>query len=170
MARYEFVKGLPVITMAEGKQVGKIDDLVIDPERKAVGWLRLHSGGMIGGERLWVSTAAVHGVGEHAVTINSEADAVTSANAAEALALVKTRRTVIGSKVLTEGGERIGEVRDFEFDPETFVLTALSVPPTTNTVGEILTIAGDKVVTIGEDMIVVASGSVTRLAPMSVAE
>ena len=75
MASYEFVKGLPVITMAEGKQIGKVDDLVIDPERKAVGWLRLHSGGMLGGERLWVSTEAVHGVGEHAVTINTEADA-----------------------------------------------------------------------------------------------
>ena len=56
MARYEFVKGLPVITMAEGKQIGKVDDLVVDPERKAVSWLRLHSGGMLGGERLWVSS------------------------------------------------------------------------------------------------------------------
>ena len=72
MARYELVKGLPVMTMAEGKQVGKVDDLVIDPERKAVGWLRLHSGGMgiLGGERLWVSTAAVHAMGEDVVTIN----------------------------------------------------------------------------------------------------
>ena len=159
MARDEFVKGLPVVTMAEGKQVGKIDDLVVDPERKAVGWLRLHSGGMIGGERLWVSTAAVHGVGEDAVTINSEADARAPADAPEAVAMVKARRTVIGSKVLTEGGERIGEVRDYEFDPVTFVLTSLSVPPTSNTVGEILTIAGDKVLTIGEDMIVVAADS-----------
>ena len=75
MARYEFIKGLPVITMAEGKQIGKIDDLVIDPERKAVSWLRLHTGGLLGGERLWVSAAAVHGVGEDAVTINAEADA-----------------------------------------------------------------------------------------------
>ena len=78
MVHYEFVKGLPVITMAEGNQVGMIDDLVVDlivdPERKAVRWLRLHSGGMLGGERLWVSTEAVHGVGEHAVTINAEAD------------------------------------------------------------------------------------------------
>ena len=36
MARYEFVEGLPVFTMAEGKQIGKVDDLVVDPERKAV--------------------------------------------------------------------------------------------------------------------------------------
>ena len=170
MARYEFVKGLPVITMAEGKQVGKIDDLVIDPERKAVAWLRLRSGGMIGGERLWVSTAAVHGVGEGAITINAEADALTPADAPEALALVKAKRTVIGSNVLTENGERVGAVGDYEFDPGTFAVTSLSIPPTTNTVGEILTIAGDKVLTIGADMIVVAADGVTRPGFMSVSE
>jgi uncharacterized protein YrrD len=106
MARYEYVKGLPVITMAEGKQVGKIDDLIIDPERKAVSWLRLHTGGLLSGE-LWVPVAAVHGVGEGAVTINAEADARAPADAPEALALVKAKRGIIGNKVITEGGERV---------------------------------------------------------------
>ena len=100
MVRYEFVKGLPVISMAEGKQIGKIDDLVIDPERKAVAWFRLRSGGLIGGERLWAPAAAVHGVGEDAVTINAESDARTAADAPEAVAMVKAKRGVIGSKVL----------------------------------------------------------------------
>ena len=81
MARYDFVKGLAVITMAEGKQVGKVDDLVVDPERKEVSWLRLHTGGLLGGERMWVPVAAVHGFGEHAVTINAEADVRTPADA-----------------------------------------------------------------------------------------
>jgi len=166
MARYEFVKGLPVITMAEGKQVGKVDDLVVDPERKVVSWLRLHSGGVgtLGGERLWVAAEAVHGVGEDAVTINAEADARAPADVPEALALVKAKRRVIGNKVITENGERVGEVRDFEFNPDTFALTSLSVPPGMNVVGEILTIAGDKVLTIGEDMIVVATDAVMRPA------
>jgi sporulation protein YlmC with PRC-barrel domain len=165
MARYELVKGLPVITMAEGKQVGRVDDLVIDPERKAVGWLRLHSGGMgiLGGERLWVSTAAVHAMGEDVVTINAEADARTPEEAPEALALVKAKREIIGNKVITENGERLGEVRDYEFNPDTFALTSLTVPPGMNVVGEILTIAGDKILTIGEDVIVVAADVVMRL-------
>ena len=162
MARYEFMKGLPVITMAEGKQVGKVDDLIIDPERKAVSWLRLHSGGMLGGERLWVSTEAVHGVGENAVTINAEADARAPADAPEALALVKAKRGIIGNKVITENGEHLGVVRDYEFDPDTFALTSLSVPPGMNVVGEILMIPGNKVLTIGEDTIVVAAGATMR--------
>ena len=162
MARYEFMKGLPVITMAEGKQIGKIDDLIVDPERKAVSWLRLHSGGMLGGERLWVSTEAVHGVGADAVTINAEADARAPADAPDALALVKAKRGVIGNTVITENGERVGEVRDYEFDPDTFALTSLSVPPGMNVVGEILMIPGDKVLTIGKDMIVVAADATMR--------
>lgn len=167
MVRYEFVKGLPVIAMAEGKQVGKVDELVIDPDRKAVSWLRLHSGGLLGGERLWVSVEAVHGVGEDAVTINAEADARAPADAPEALALVKAKRGVIGNKVITENGERLGEVRDYEFNPETFALTSLSVPPGMNVIGEILTIPGDKVLTIGEDVIVVAAAAVMRLQGMA---
>ena len=162
--RYEFVKGLPVITMAEGKQVGKVDDLVVDPERKAVSWLRLHSGGMLGGERLWVSTEAVHGVGEHAVTINAEADARVPADAPEARAMIKAKRGIIGNKVMTENGERMGEVRDYEFNPDTFALTSLSIPPGMNLVGDIVTIAGDKVITIGEDVIVVATTAVMPAA------
>lgn len=164
MARYGFVKGLPVITMAEGKRVGKVDDLVVDPARKTVSWFRLHSGGMLGGDRLWVSAGAVHGIGEDAVTINAEADARAQADAPEALALVKAQRGIIGSKVLTESGGRLGEVRDYEFTPDTFALTSLSVGPAMNMVGEVLTIEGDNVLTIGEDMVVVASAGTLQPA------
>jgi len=153
--------------MAEGKQIGKIDDLIVDPECKAVSWLRLHSGGMLGGERLWVSAEAVHGVGADAVTINAEADARAPADAPEALALVKAKRGIIGSKVMTENGERVGEVCDYEFDPDTFALTSLSVPPGMNVVGEILMIPGDKVLTIGKDMIVVAADATMRPEAMA---
>ena len=119
--------------------------------------------GILGGERLWVSTAAVHAMGEDVVTINTEADARTPEEADEALALVQAKREIIGNKVITENGERLGEVRDYEFNPDTFALTALTVPPGMNVVGEILTIAGDKILTIGEDVIVVAADAVMRL-------
>jgi sporulation protein YlmC with PRC-barrel domain len=166
MARYELVKGLPVMTMAEGKQVGKVDDLIVDPERKAVSWFRLHSGGvgMLGATRLWVPAEAVHGVGEHAVTINSVADARSAGDAPEAFTSGKPKRGIIGGKVMTENGQRLGEVRDYEFDPYTFALTSLSVPPAENVPGETLTIAGENVLTIGEDVIVVATAGVMQTA------
>ena len=162
MARYERIKGLPVVTVAEGKKIGKVDDLVVDPDRKAVSWLRLHTGGLLGGERMWVPVAAVHGMGEDAVTINAEADVRAPADAPEAGVLVKAKRGIIGNKVVTENGERLGEVRDYEFAPDTFALTYLFVPPGMNLLGQFLTIAADKVLTIGEDAIVVSAGAVMQ--------
>jgi len=50
----------------------------------------------------------------------------------------------------------------YEFDPETLALTCLSVPPGMNVVSEILMIPGNKVLTIGEDTIVVAAGATMR--------
>jgi len=160
MARYERIRGLPVVTVAEGKRVGKVDDLVVDPDRKAVRWLRLHTGGLLGGDKMWVPVEAVHGLGEDAVTIRAEADVRAPADAPEAEALVKARREIIGTGVVTENGEHLGEVRDYEFAPDTFALTSLLVPPGMNLLGQFLTISADKVLTIGEDAIVVSAGAV----------
>ena len=76
--------------------------------------------------------------------------------------MVKAKREIIGNKVITENGERVGEVRDYEFNPDTFALTSLSIPSGMGLAGDTLMIAGDKVLTIGEDVIVVANAAVTR--------
>jgi uncharacterized protein YrrD len=161
MARYELTKGLPIVTVGEGKVVGKVDDLIIDPDRKSVRWLRLHSGGLFG-ERHWVPVEAVHGLGQDAVTINGEADVKAPGEAAEAEALVKAKRRVIGTKAVTESGQRLGEVQDYEFDPGTFALLKLYIPPGLNILGQYIPVAADKVLTIGEDVVVVADDAVMR--------
>ena len=68
---------------------------------------------------------------------------------------------------MTESGERVGEVRDYEFNPDTFALTSLSIPPSMGLAGDTLMIAGDKVLTIGEDVIVVANAAVMQPAAMA---
>ena len=59
-------------------------------------------------------------------------------------------------------------MRDYEFAPDTFMLTSLSVPQGMNVVGPALTISADRVLTIGEDMIIVASAAV--MGPQKTAE
>ena len=56
----------------------------------------------------------------------------------------------------------MGEVRGYEFNPDTFALTSLTVQPGMDVGGDFLTIAGDKILTIGEDVIVVATDAVGR--------
>ena len=36
MVRYEQVKGLKVVTINEGKEIGKVDDLFVDPDMRQV--------------------------------------------------------------------------------------------------------------------------------------
>lgn len=160
MPQYERIKGLRVLTTKEGNEVGKVDDLVVDPDQKKVSWLRLHSGGGVFGTRYWVPVEAVHTLGEDVVTINTEAELQASANAPAAEAIVNTKRGLIGKKMVTESGERLGEIVDYEFAADTFALTELYVAVTMNFFGEALTIAVDKVLTIGQDAVIVTADAV----------
>lgn len=161
MPQYERIKGLRVITTKEGNEVGKVDDLVVDPDQKKVSWLRLHSGGMFG-TRYWVPVEAVHTLGEDVVTINSEAELQASANAPAAQAIVKTNRGLIGKKMVTENGERLGEIVDYEFAADSFAVTKLFVAQSMSFFGEAITIESDKVLTIGQDAIIVAADAVVH--------
>jgi uncharacterized protein YrrD len=162
MSRYQEVKGLAVISLAEGAQIGKVDEVVVDPDRKVVCWLRLHSGGLLG-DRTWVPVEAVYGVGTDAVTIRAQ-EAVRAQNEApEADAIIQSRRVVIGSPAVTETGQRLGVVRDYEFAPDNFRLTYLHIPPGMDILGQHVNIDAEKVQTIGPDVIVVRDDAVVRL-------
>ena len=162
MPQYERIKGLRVLTTKEGNEVGKVDDLVVDPDQKKVSWLRLHSSGGLFGTRYWVPVEAVHTLGDDVVTINTEAELQASANAPAAEAIVNTKRGLIGNKMVTESGERLGEIVDYEFTADTFAVTKLFVAASMNFFGEALTIAADKVLTIGQDAVIVTADAVKR--------
>lgn len=162
MPSYEHTKGLRVIATQEGNEVGKVDELVLDPDLKKVTWLRLHSGGLRG-ERHWVPTTAVHSLQEDVVTINSEADLKTAPNASQAEGIMNTKRGLIGNKVVTEEGERLGDIRDYEFSPDTFALTNIFVlPARVNFFGKNLIVAADRVISIGQDAVMVTVEGASR--------
>lgn len=164
MPRYQRIKGLRVLTTKEGNEVGKVDDLVVDPDQKKVAWLRLRRGGLFG-DRHWVPVAAVHSLGDDVVTIHTEADLRASPNSPEAEALVSAKRGLIGNKVVTETGERLGEIGDYEFTADTFALSHVFVSPSMNLSGQFLTIPAAKVLTIGQDAVMVTADAVLRAKP-----
>jgi len=74
----------------------------------------------------------------------------------QAEALVKTKRGLIGKRIVTESGESLGDVGDYEFAPDTFALTNLFVfSSRMNLRGKYLTIAADQVRAIGRDTVIV---------------
>lgn len=159
MPRYKEVKGLAAVTMAEGRKVGSIDELVLDPQQKRVRWLRIRDRDLTR-KRRWVPVQAIHALGQHAVTINAEADVRPSAEASEAEELAKTKQIMVDSKAVTESGEYLGKVDDYEFSDETFALTRVFVP--TRRFGQTMTIPADQVLTIGRDVTILKTDAANQ--------
>jgi uncharacterized protein YrrD len=126
MAWWKEIRGMPVVSVAEGKEVGKVDALLVDPEAGEVRWLRLGKGGFFGENRV-ISTDAVQAIGENAITIDSETSAVLIDEVAEAQELSRDKRRILGNRVLTNRGRLLGEIRDYEIDDETFEITRYEI-------------------------------------------
>lgn len=158
MATYQQVKGLSVVTMKAGKKVGAIDEILTDKEGHRVCWLRVGDGGLFsGGRSSWVPAEAIHGIGEHAVTIDAE-DSLGSDDAAPgAVELAKSGHHLVGKKVITDTGNYLGTIRDYNFSPDDFALTSLSIARDAGPFShKTVDVPIDYLLSAGQDVVIVA--------------
>jgi len=163
------IRGLSVINIADGTQVGTVDQVFLDLAAKQVVGFSITNGvGPFGGARdnaPTVAASGVHSLGPDALTL----DDVTAAHAAWVGAAYRTLAPlddVVGRKVVTEGGTDLGSVVSLEFDEHSFTVTEVGVSPgflKTNT-----HIPLDHLVRIGQDVLVVADLAVVAREPAAV--
>jgi uncharacterized protein YrrD len=144
------VLGLPIISIENGSQVGKVKSLVINPEKGYVDFLVVEQ------EDWQISVKAIPfrkivGIGEFAVTIEKES-AIIDLNAIPiANELVNKKITIKNAKMMTRKGELLGEATEFYVDEETGMILGVQVQ-----VGDRETILPAKqVLTYGKDIIIV---------------
>jgi sporulation protein YlmC with PRC-barrel domain len=164
------IRGLSVINIADGTQVGTVDQVFLDLAAKQVVGFSITNGvGPFGGARdnaPTVAASGVHSLGPDALTL----DDVTAAHAAwvdGAYGVLASLDDVVGRKVVTEGGTDLGEVVTLGFDEQTFAITEVEVSPgflKTNT-----HIPLDHLVRIGQDVLVVADRAAVAREPVPVA-
>lgn len=160
------IRGLTVINLADGTQVGTVDQVYLDLEAKQVVGFSITNGvGPFGGARdnaPTVAASAVHTLGPDALTL----DDVTAAHAAwvdASFGAVVALDDVVGRRVMTEGGANVGDVVSLGFDETTFAIAEVEVSP-----GFLKThthIPLDRLVRIGQDVLVVADAAVAAEAP-----
>ncbi|GAA4792059.1 PRC-barrel domain-containing protein [Streptomyces ziwulingensis] len=107
MMLFSDVQGLPVVTLAEAAELGTVASLAVDAASGTVTHLRIRGGRRRG--RTVLPWSAVHAVGPDAVLVRP-ADAADPA---------PPPHDLLASRVLTEGGDERGQVRDAAFDPDT---------------------------------------------------
>ena len=164
------IRGLSVINIADGTQVGTIDQVFLDLAAKQVVGFSITNGvGPFGGARdnaPTVAASGVHSLGPDALTL----DDVTAAHAAwvgAAYGTLVPLDEVVGRRVVTEGGTNLGDVVSIEFDEQTFSITEVEVSP--GVLKSNTHIPLDQLVRIGQDVLVVTDVAVPNSLAATVA-
>lgn len=144
------ISGLPIINISDGNQVGKVKSLVINPDKGSVDFLTIEH------EDWQVSVKAIPfkkvvGIGEYAVTIESENAVIDLNEIPIANQLVNKKIKIINTKIMTRKGELIGEVQEYFVDQDSGHILGMQLTAGSKQVA----LASDSVVTFGKDIIIV---------------
>ncbi|MFH8336485.1 PRC-barrel domain-containing protein [Streptomyces sp. AM6-12] len=131
-------RGLPVITREEAEQLGRVEDLTVDPRTRSVVCVRLSGAPKHATTIAW---DLVEGVGQDAVVVRSAASAGGGRHD------FPTHHEILGKRLLTEHGTAHGTVKDIAFDPTTGHIQTLYTA-----LGDI---SGDHLLGVGEYAVVV---------------
>lgn len=153
MKKSQEIIGLPVFSIINGMKIGQVKDLVINPEEGKVDYILVSNGSWYVGARV-LPFKDVMGIGEHAVTTESEAMLLTITDAGNANNLLERNIEVKGNRVLTNKGNLIGVVSEYEVDENTGKIHKLEYK-TAQDESKIDIILAEDVLTFGSDVIVV---------------
>lgn len=144
------ITGLPIISISDGNQVGKVKSLVINPDKGSVDFLTIEH------EDFQVSVKAIPfkkvvGIGEYAVTVDSESAVIDLNEIPIANQLVNKKIKITNTRVMTRKGELIGEVNEYFVDQDTGHILGMQLKLPNKEVA----LSSESVVTYGKDIIIV---------------
>jgi len=153
MKKSQEIIGLPVFSILDGRKIGQVKDLVINPEEGKLDFILVSNGSWYVGARV-LPYKAVMGIGEHAVTTESEHLLSNINDTASANTLLQRNIELKGNRVLTNKGNLIGVVSEYEVDETSGKITRLEYK-TAQDESKIDIIEAADVLTYGTDVIVV---------------
>jgi uncharacterized protein YrrD len=150
------IKGLAVISIADGEKLGTVDQVFLDPAQKqVVGFAVRHGGGLMAPDSAapeLVDVDDVHALGHDAVTL-ADKGAVRGDQTRARLDQLMEIDDLTKLKAVTEGGTAVGQVASVDFDDRAFRLEQIEVSPGFFKSNKHVPIG--QVVSIGRDLIVV---------------
>ncbi|MFA6448765.1 MAG: PRC-barrel domain-containing protein [bacterium] len=156
------LKNLPVVSIAEGEEVGMVKDFIIDPVSKSIVALVIE-------DNLWegpkvISFSLIHSIGDFAITTENTSSVVPLINMPELTELIKKKLKIIDGKVITRAGRLVGFVKEYSIDDRTGEIIGFELKSDANIVSpDQNVIPSDCVATIGKDIIIVDEDVETSL-------
>jgi uncharacterized protein YrrD len=125
----KLTKGTDVISLADGAELGTIEHIFLDPERKRVVAFSFKSGGkLFGGKAInLVDVTDVHAIGPDAVTITDASVVHCEMAVGDRCNGLLELDDLLKRKVMTDAGEEVGHIAAIHFDQGSFTLTGIDV-------------------------------------------
>lgn len=145
------IKGLRIISIADGTQIGVIKELILNPKTGSLEFFVIDQPTDYFGAKV-IPFSDIIGLGEFAVTIpNPQVIQDVSQNLA-VQELLKQDVTVIGTKVLTKKGNLIGEVQEYLVDEENGkISTCIFLSPDGNS----REVVAQEIITFGKELLII---------------
>ena len=147
------IQGLPIFSLIDGEQIGRVKQLIIKPDTGNVQILLVENDQDAIGIHV-LSYADAIGVGEFAVTVENKAAIREVGQLDGARELVLLGYKIIGTRVLSRKGQLLGTVDEYYVDPDTGSVTACTFREA-NDAASIKMFDRANIMTFGRDVIVV---------------
>ncbi|PLS16868.1 photosystem reaction center subunit H [Bacillus sp. M6-12] len=150
MKKSSEITGLPIISLSDGHEVGRVKSLIINPDKGSIDFLTIEH------EDWQVSVKAIPfkkviGIGEYAVTVESENSVIDLNEIPIANQLVNKKIKIINTKVMTRKGQLLGNITEYFTDEENGMIVGMLM---TSSEGEVV-LRAESVQTFGKDIIIV---------------
>lgn len=151
MKQSKEVLGMPIISIMDGKDIGKVKNFVINPDLRGIEFLIVQNDQWEFGIKA-IPFKLVEGLGDYAVTIETEGSVIDLADIPVANELLSKNIQIKGSRIITKKGRLLGQVAEYFFSEETgkIIGCVLEQDGVTKVLPE------ESVLTFGKDIMVVA--------------
>jgi sporulation protein YlmC with PRC-barrel domain len=164
--RFEALKDKPVVSIAEGTELGKVRDFLLTESYLQIAAVVIGGGGLFGGNRQAVAYRAIRSVGPDAVMVQGR-EAVEEVDGDSSFASLPSLGD-LRQDVMSEQGTHLGRVQDAEFDQQTGALTHLwfvSHGPRIGQREDVYEVARDDILSLSAKMAVVRQNATRAPAP-----
>lgn len=121
------VIGLKVISINDGKQIGKVEDLIYDPKENKLKAFLIDEGALFKDAKL-ILREDVKSIGHDAVIIESKEKIIKASKVSHLISnIARGNEYLTKTKIVTENGNDLGNVSDVFFDLKTGKVLALEV-------------------------------------------
>lgn len=156
MKNSQQVLGLPVLSIEEGKQIGLIKHLVLNPELGKVSYLLVEDAAWYLGLKT-IPFESVQGIGEFGLTIENRSSLSAVADSPAVIELLEKDLSLPGIKVLSKKGRLVGTVGDFIINENSGGIVGCQLTLVNNEKPDGI-IPRKSILTFGHDFLVVEEG------------